>query len=126
SGVRSSQDPERLAAALSAPAASPVRPLTYSMYTISDLDAGDAKAVRLAPERSPDLETAARWRALSNATRAAVPCLIAFARLPSPRPPLREFSRAPKERFVGELGRVIAAIRWRRLALGLAVAAGSL
>ena len=126
SGVRSSQNQEDLAAALSPAAAAPMRPLTYSMYTISDLDAGEAKSVRLAPGPSPDLETAARWRELSRAIGALVVCHVTWLRLPSPRPHLREFARSSNAKFVDEVRRALAAVRWRRWALGLAVGVGLL
>jgi hypothetical protein len=106
-----------------------MRPLTYSMYTISDLDAGGAPPARTAP--APEAaKPVVRWDDLGQSMIGLSRTFAGWARLPKPRPRVLDVCRPALEKF-GIEARAAAAAAWssglaRRLAIGCAIGFGSL
>jgi hypothetical protein len=106
-------------------AASSGRPLTYSMYTISDLDMGEARVVRTPPPPAPE-PPRPRWDEVGNATLALVRSFIGYLRLPRPRPRPLDVCRPALAAFGVSVRGALAAMPWRRLAMGFGIGFGSL
>ena len=110
SGVRSSVTDE------------PMRPLTYSMYTVSELEARPYQAppppvVQRAPSPWPDVGR-------SGVALARV--LWSWVRASKPRPSLIELGRDPFALFVAHLRAGLKSLPWKKIGWGSAIAFGSL
>jgi hypothetical protein len=127
SGVRSSQESPPVGAdgAEASDAPGPMRPLTYSMYTISDLDAAGAHPVRIARPRAPD-KPVIRWADLGRSASLLARTFAGWIRLAKPRPRALDVCRPALEAFGIEARAAAAAAPWRRLAFGFAIGFGSL
>ncbi|MCW5832648.1 MAG: hypothetical protein KIS78_09585 [Labilithrix sp.] len=105
----------------------PARELTYSVYTVADLDS-------LAPSRPPRMSTApapapapaSRWADTGKAALALVQIVWAHALAPKPRPRLRDVAEVPSRLFLTELGRSLRAMPWKRISAGTGIALGTL
>jgi hypothetical protein len=100
----------------------PQRPLTYSMYTIDQIESREVQAVRLSSLHAPP---AVRW---NDVVRSGLVLLRAFGAWvkTSPRPRVMDLCRVPLNAFVADLRVVLAAQPWRKVALGGAIGVGAL
>jgi hypothetical protein len=123
SGVRSSQDPDALQSAFDN--AGPARPLTYSMYTISELEGVESHSLRGPASAAPPPQVVG-FAELQRSGIALARTFVSFLRMPSPRPRVLDVCRLPLIAFSAELRAVMARLPWKRLAVGFAVGFGSL
>ncbi|MBX3198995.1 MAG: hypothetical protein KF850_23240 [Labilithrix sp.] len=103
------------------------RELTYSVYTVADLDSRApsvpprmSMAFAPAPEPPPS-----RWADTGKAALALLRILWAHVRAPKPRPRLRDVAEVPSQLLLTELGRSLRAMPWKRIATGAGIALGT-
>ena len=116
SGVRSSEDNN------------PARPLTYSVYTVADLEARSQaypQRTSMVAVPSPDVHPA-RWLETGNAAIALLRVCWTHVRAPKPRPRLSDVAQVPFQLFLTELRISLRSVPWRKLALGSGIALGTL
>lgn len=93
------------------PAAEGPRSLSYSIYTAAELESHIVESQRMAP---PPIHVPG-WPELSTAGRDAGRGLLAWARLPKPRPRPMDVCRPQLEELGTVTKAVLAAIPWRRI-----------
>ena len=116
SGVRSSEEN------------APARPLTYSVYTVADLEARSQaypQRMSMVAVPSPDVHPA-RWLETGNAAIALLRVCWMHVRAPKPRPRLTDVAQVPFQLFLTELRISLRSVPWKKLAVGSSIALGTL
>ncbi|MBX3206354.1 MAG: hypothetical protein KF764_14875 [Labilithrix sp.] len=105
----------------------PARELTYSVYTVADLDSrGQARSTRMSMVAAPPLAAPpSRWLETGRAALALLRVGVAHLKAPKPRPRLRDVCRVPMQLFLTELTISLRSMPWKRLAVGAGVALGT-
>ncbi len=117
SGVRTSADgPE------------PARELTYSVYTVTELDArAQARPSRMSMAFAPAVAPRpSRWPDVGKSGLALARAWWTCIRTPKPRPRVMDVCRVPLTAFLTDLEGALRALPWRKLAIGAGIAVGSL
>ncbi len=120
SGVRNSQNSP---AALGKLDDDPMRPLTYSVYTVSELD--DALPVYRSAPPAPEAKPP-RFRDAGNSGRALAHVLWSWARAPKPRPAIADVARVPFAAFVADLRAALATLPWKKIGWTALIATGTM
>ena len=103
------------------------RELTYSVYTVADLDSrAPSVPPRMSMAFAPSPEPPpSRWVDTGKAALALLRILWTHARAPKPRPRLSDVAAVPSQLLVTELGLSLRAMPWKRIATGAGVALGT-
>lgn len=130
SGVRSSQvsledQAVRFAGSDEPALDDPARPLTYSMYTVADLDTREVQAVRLTPTPPPAPQVV-RWSDVQRSGLVVVRAAQSWLQAPKPRPRVLDVCRVPLVALGADLRAVLARLPWRKIGLSSAIALGSI
>ena len=100
--------------------------LTYSVYTLEDLEARAARAPRtsmsIAPPAAPQLS---RWTDVGKSGLVLARTWWTCVQLPKPRPRVMDVCRVPLTAFLTDLKVALAALPWKKLAVGVGVAVGA-
>jgi len=111
----------------SAEGTGPKRDLTYSVYTLDDLEArAQARPPRMTmsvpPPVAPPLS---RWADVGKSGLVLARAWWTCVRTPKPRPRVMDVCRVPFATFLTDLKLALGALPWKKLALGLGVAVGA-
>jgi hypothetical protein len=111
----------------SAASTGPTRDLTYSVYTLEDLEArAQARSPRMSMTFVPTMApTPARWADAGKSGLTLLRAWWACMRTPKPRPRVMDVCRVPLTAFLTDLKVALRALPWRRVALGVGVAVGA-
>jgi hypothetical protein len=103
----------------------PMRPLTYSMYTVSDLDTRELQAqqMSIAPPPPPQV---IGWDDVGRSALGVLRALVAWRRVPAPRPRLGDVARVPFTAFAADFRSLLGALPWKRIGVGVASVVGVL
>jgi hypothetical protein len=116
SGVRSSAE------------SPPPRELTYSVYTVADLEArGQARPPRMSMAFAPALPAPpSRWAETGTTAIALLRVCWGHLRTPKPRPRMLDACRVPLQLFLTELKLSVRSLPWKKLVVGAGIALGTL
>lgn len=106
----------------------PARPLTYSVYTVADLEARSQaypQRMSMPAVPSPAVQPA-RWLETGKAAAALLRVCWAHVRAPKPRPRLSDVAQVPYQLFLTELRISLRSVPWKKLATGSGIALGTL
>jgi hypothetical protein len=117
SGVRSS------VSALANVDDDPARPLTYSMYTVSELE--DVRRSRLSMALIAEPQPLS-WRDVARSAHAVLRAFGSWARAPKPRPRLMDVCRVPLTALGADLRAALGRLPWKKVAWAMAFTAGAL
>ena len=98
------------------------RSLSYSIYTAAELESHIVESQRMAPQpiHVPG------WPELSTVGRESGRALLAWARLPKPRPRIMDVCRPQLEELGSVTKAVVRAVPWRRIAGVVAMVLGAI
>jgi hypothetical protein len=107
---------------------SPIGPLTYSAYTVAELEArGEARPPRMSMAFAPALPPSrSRWADAAQSGVVVVRAWWACVRSPKPRPRVLDVCRVPLQAFKTDLATALKALPWKKLGIGVGIAFGSL
>jgi hypothetical protein len=105
----------------------PHRALSYSVYTVADLEARGAirpprMSIAFAP---PPPVVPSPWVDVRKAALEVLQALWVCLRTPKPRPRLMDVTRVPLLKLVAELRVALAQLPWKKIGIGSAIAFGS-
>jgi hypothetical protein len=106
-----------------AQADTPQRPLTYSMYTIDQIEAREVQAQRLSVVM-PQPQVL-QWSDVARSGLVLLRTLATWAKS-SPRPRAMDVCRVPLTAFSADLRAVLARLPWKKIGLGAAIGLGAL
>lgn len=117
SGVRSSMN------ALPSVDDDPARPLTYSMYTISELEDVRRSRLSMAPYAEPQ---PSGFRDVGRSALAVLRAFGSWVRAAKPRPRLMDVCRVPLVAFGADLRAALGKLPWKKVAWAAAFTVGAL
>lgn len=104
----------------------PARELTYSVYTLEDLEARQARSTRMSmafvPTPAPQ---PSRWADVGKSGLALVRAWWTCVRAPKPRPRVMDVCRVPLTAFLTDLKVALSALPWKKLAVYAGVTLGA-
>jgi len=116
SGVRSSAE-----------APGPVRELTYSVYTIAELESrAQGRPPRMSMAFAPPVAQPSRWADAKKSGVVLLRALWSCVRAPKPRPRVMDVCRVPLVAFLTDVKLALRALPWKKLGTWTGIAIGSL
>lgn len=102
-----------------------IRNLSYSVYTVAELEAlAQSRPARMTMVSAPLLSPC--WGQVGELGKRFLASCWAYVRSPKPRPALRDVCEAPFRAFVAEFSIALRTLPWKRIGLGAGLALGTL
>jgi hypothetical protein len=105
-----------------------VRELTYSVYTVADLEArGQVRPPRMSMAFAPPMvPQPSRWSDVARSALALARAWWSCVRAPKPRPRVTDVCLIPAQQLLTDARVALAGLPWRKIAMGGGLALGSL
>jgi hypothetical protein len=102
----------------------PARELTYSVYTVADLEAR-GRPLRMSMALAPTPPQPSRWADVGRSALAFGRAWWSWARAPKPRPRMLDVCAIPFQQLLTDAQVALRGLPWKKLAIGAGLAFGS-